>query len=256
MRQRLCFAILAVATPAAGFAQQIDISVGASYSSGHYGATDRTELATTYVNLGVSRAGWRLDTTLPYLSLRSGGAPVDIGGITLPGGQRTKGLGDLTIRASRSLTSLAPFEVTFGGQVKIPTGNANLSTGKFDGRLGVELARDLGALSPFVAVGYNTYGDSRRLELQDGWSLSAGSSATLGSTALIGSYDWSQSSVGGPTSHELSAVAAGQLAPGWGWTAFGSKGLSSGAADFLFGAGITRTFGGTERGPVRRPRRS
>ena len=238
MHHRLCFAILAVATPATGFAQQVDISVGGSYSSGHYGAPDRTELATTYVNLGISHSGWRLDTTLPYLWLRSGGAPVDIGGIPLPGGQRTKGLGDLTLRASRSLTSLAPFEVTLGGQVKVPTGNANLSTGKFDGRLDAELARAVGALSPFVAVGYNTYGDSRLLELQDGWSLSAGSSATFGSTILIGSYDWSQSSVGGPASHELSAVAAGQLAPGWGWTAFGSKGLSSGAADFLFGGGL------------------
>jgi len=255
MRQRLCI-IVALATPATVAAQQVDVSVGGSYSSGRYGGPDRTELGTGYVGVGTSHNGWRVDATLPYLTLRSGGEAVDIGGITLPGGQRTSGLGDLTLRASRSLSSVAPFGLTLGAQVKVPTGDETLSTGKVDGRFDAELSRDIGRLSPFILAGYNTYGDSAFLELEDGWSFSAGTGATLGSTALIASYDWSQSSVGGPASHELSTVAAGPLAPGWTWTAFGSKGLSSGAPDFLFGAGITRSFGGSAPPTVRRPRRS
>jgi hypothetical protein len=160
------------------------------------------------------------------------------------------------VRASRATSALAPFDLTAGAQVKLPTGEAGLSTGKFDASFDLELARTFGAVAPFVGVAYHTYGDSEFIELQDGWSLSAGSSAMLGKLAFIGSYDWSESSVGGPATHELSAIAVGPIAPGWGWTFFGSKGLSSGAADFLVGVGITRSFGGTGTPSVRRPRRS
>lgn len=256
MRQRLWIAMVAFAAPTAVAAQEIDVSVGGSYSSGHYGAPDRTELSTVSVGLGASRNGWRVDASVPYLSLRSGASAVDIGGMILPGGQRASGFGDLTLRGARTLTSLAPFGLALGAQVKVPTGGSSLSTGKFDGRFDLELSREIGRVSPYVAVGFNTYGDSALLELEDGWSLSAGTLATVGNAALIASYDWSQSSVGGPASHELSAVAAGKLAPGWGWTAYGSKGLSPGAADFLLGTGITRTFGGTGLPTLRRPRRS
>jgi hypothetical protein len=76
---------------------------------------------------------------------------------------------------------------------------------------------------------------------------------SVGTTALILSYDWAQSAVGGPASQELFAVTAGRLTPRLGWTLYGSKGLNSGAADFLLGAGVTRSFGPA---PVNAPRRT
>jgi hypothetical protein len=256
MRHGVCIAIIAVATPAAAAAQEVDVSLGGSYSSGKYGGEDSTELGSAYLNLGTTFSRWRIDTTMPYLSLRSGGAPVDVGGLPLPGGVRASGFGDLTVRASRATRALAHFDIMVGAQVKVPTGEAGLSTGKLDASFDLELARPFGAVAPFVGVAYHSYGDSELIELQDGWSVSAGSSATLGNIALIGSYDWAESSVGGSAAHELSAIVVGPIARGWGWSFFGSKGLSSGAADFLFGAGITRSFGGSGTPSVRRPRRS
>ena len=90
-----------------------------------------------------------------------------------------------------------------------------MSTRRFDGGIDVEVAKSLGAVSPFLTAGYRTYGDSRDLELKDGWALSAGSTLTFGKATLIGSYDWAQSATDGPASHELFGVAAGELSSKW-----------------------------------------
>jgi len=60
---------------------------------------------------------------------------------------------------------------------------------------------------------------------------------------FIGSYDWSSSPIGLPGAEEMFAVASGPLAREWNWTLFGSKGFSEGAADLMFGIGLSRTFG-------------
>jgi hypothetical protein len=255
MRYAPVSALLAALVPASGFAQELSASAGGSYSSGRYGGTERVEVATTYVGLSGTHSGWRVDATVPYLFIRSGGNAVDAGGIILPGegGSSASGLGDATLRVSGPLATDAPFNIALGAQVKLPTGGREVSTGKLDAAADIELSREVGALTPFVAVGYRTYGDSSELELTNGWSLSAGSSLAVGSTGLILSYEWSESAVGGPASQEVLAVAAGALNRRVGWTIFGSKGLSSGAADFMLGAGVTRSFG---RGPAARPRRT
>jgi hypothetical protein len=247
--------LLAMFAPAAASAQAISVGAGGSYSSGRYGGTDRVEVASTYVSVGATRADWRLDATFPYLFVRTGGSAVDAGGIVLPGeGRRSaSGLGDATLRLSGPLPLEAPVTVTVGAQVKLPTGSREVSTGQVDASADVEISREMGRLTPFASAAYRAYGDSIDLELENGWTLSAGSSLSVGTTALILSYDWSQSAVGGPASQELFAVAAGRLTPRLGWTLYGSKGLSSGAADFLLGAGVTRSFGPA---PVDTPRRT
>ena len=254
MRYAAVCAALAALTPAALLAQEISASVGGSYSSGRYGGVDRVEVGSTYVGLSGTQLGWRLDGTLPYLLIRTGGTAVDAGGIILPAeASSASGFGDATLRLSGPVSLSTPFEVAIGAQVKLPTGSREVSTGQLDAAADIELSRDVGALTPFVAVSYRTYGDSSELELTDGWSVSAGSSFAFGSTGVILSYDWSESAVGGPASQELFAVAAGALNSRIGWTLFGSKGLNSGAADYMLGAGISRTFG---RGAANRPRRT
>ncbi len=247
MRYQLILLALLWATPGSVAAREVGVSVGASYSTGRYGGTEPVKIGSTYFGLNTSVGNWRVDATLPYLIIGTGGATVDAGGIVLPGEgrQNISGFGDLTLRATGpvSFGENMPFDVRIALQSKVPTGEAGLSTRKFDGGIDVEVSKSLGSISPFLTAGYRTYGDSRDLELRDGWALSAGSTLTLGKTTLIGSYDWVQSAVDGPASHELYGIAAGEISPKWGWTVFGSKGLSSGAADFMLGLGITRTFG-------------
>lgn len=245
-----------LAMPGALAAQEIDASFGGGYSSGRYGAAEPTELVSAYLSLGVTHEGWRLDATLPYLSLASGGEPVDVGGVTLPGGQRSSGLGDATIRVSRFMPFAGSFGLGVAAQVKLPTGDASLTTGKVDADLEVELSKDIGRFSPFVGARYSAYGDSAFLALSDTWSLSAGTSVTFGRSAVIAAYDWSQSSVGGPAAHEVGATFVTPLSSRWLWTAYASKGFSPGAADVSLGAGITRVFGGSGRAPLEQRRRN
>jgi len=259
MRYRLLLLLtLLWATPGSAAAREVGVSVGSSYSTGKYGGTDPITIGSTYLGLNAAVSDWRVDATLPYLIVGTGGAAVDAGGLVLPGKgrQNISGFGDLTLRTSGPVAiGELPFDIRLALQTKIPTGEAGLSTGKFDGAVDVEISKALGPVSPFFTAGYRTYGDSQDLELKDGWALSAGSTLTFGKTTVIASYDWAQSAVDGPASHELFGVAVGKLSARWGWTAFGSKGLSSGAADFMLGFGVTRSFGEGLATPIATKRR-
>lgn len=256
MRCRLLLIASLATWPEAAAAREIGLSVGASYSSGRYGATHPIRIASTNFGANAEVGAWRVDATIPYLVISTAGAAVDAGGLVLPGNDRgsIRGFGDMTLRSSAPvpLGEDAPVDIRVAFQVKAPTGAAGLSTGKFDGGFDVEVSRAFGTFSPFVSAGYRIYGDGRDLKLADGWALSAGATRTWGKTTVIVSYDRAQSAVAGPASDEFFGIASGVLSPDWGWTAYGSKGLSAGAADFMLGFGITRGFGKRPRAPAAR----
>lgn len=257
----VCLALgaLASAAPSVASVRDLGVSIGASYSTGTYGGIEPINVGSTYLGINTTLAGWRVDATLPHLFISSGGAAVNLDGVVLPGvgGSKINGFGDLTIRAVRSLPlgGSAPFDLSVALQTKLPTGEAGLSTGKLDAGIDVELSKPLGIVSPFLNAGYRTYGDTAELELTDGWLASAGAAAGWGKTTMIVSYDWAESPIAGPATHEIFGVAAGELSKGWGWALFASKGLSSGAADYMLGAGITRSFGQARVKPKAPPRR-
>ncbi|HEV2079353.1 MAG TPA: hypothetical protein VGR19_05585 [Allosphingosinicella sp.] len=254
MNHRLLFASALVGMPSSAAAQEIGMSLGGSFSSGRYGGTERVNLSTVVLGVSATYGRWRVDGTLPYVVLDSGRSAIEVGGIVVPGeaGGRTEGVGDAVLRLTSPTYSSGLGDVTWNGQVKLPTGAEALSTGKLDFSGDVELSHDVGAASPFVSVGYRTYGDSRFLELEDGFSLSAGTGITLGKTTLLASYDWAQSAVGGADPQEIFGLAAGEINQGWGWSIYGSKGLNSGAADFMLGAGLNRSFGAPRSARTRR----
>lgn len=253
MRYRFVLALPVLFAASLANAQELSATAGGSYSSGRYGGDTRVEVEIAYIGLTGTLSGWRLDATVPHLTVSSGSGPVDIGGLVLPGdAQKISGIGDATLSLTAPSANLRFVNVGLSGQVKLPTGISGLSTGKVDASADAEFSRDIGAFSPFVSVGYRTYGDSSQFRLLDGWAASAGSSFTRGRTTLVASYDWSQSAVGDTDSRELFAVAAGPITRSLGWSVYASKGLSSGAADFLFGAGLTRSFGKSQVASVAR----
>jgi hypothetical protein len=244
MRYRLLSACVLTSLSAAADAQEIGISLGGSFSSGRYGGDERVDLGALYLGLSGTYRRWRLDGTLPYVMLDSGASAIEVGGVVLPGegGGRTQGVGDAVFRLTSPTLSSSVADLTLSGQVKLPTGISALSTGKIDVAGDLEFSRSIGAAAPFVSVGYRTYGDAQLLELNDGFSLSAGTGLTLGSTTFLASYDWAESAIGGADPQELFALAAGEIAKGWGWSVYGSKGLNSGAADFMLGVGVNKSF--------------
>jgi hypothetical protein len=237
---------LACALSYSAAAQEIGGGVGASHFSGRFGGAERTSVDSIYLSASAASDKWRLDLTLPYLRV-SGGGTVDIGGIIIPieGLGSSQGLGDLTVRVTRSLpeSGAVPVAVSVSAQVKLPTGASGVSTGQTDYAFDLEASKDLGRFSPSVTVGYRVLGDLDFFYLKDGWSLSAGTGVALGDLFFSASYDWSEAATGGPDPRELFFLTAGLIARGWSWNLFASKGLSEGAPDYGVGGGITRSFG-------------
>ena len=243
MKQLLCVLLIAVA-PVSAAANGFGLGTSAAYSTGRYGGTEATRLATASLTGTASLRGWELSAALPYVVVEAGGEEISVGGVLIrpEGRERISGFGDIFLTAARSVLPQLPVDVTLQAQLKAPTGSSNLSTGMVDGGVDVELSKQVGSFAPFVSGGYRFYGDAADLDLENGWVASAGTSITRGRLTLIGSYDWSQSPVGLPGAHELFAVASGPLVPSWTWSLYGSKGLSDGAVDLMFGFALSRTF--------------
>jgi hypothetical protein len=231
----------------------LSFSAGASYSSGDYGATEKTKLLVVPFSLRASAGDWRFTATLPWLRLDSPGNIVG-GGTTGPiiidpnapaTREVRKGLGDLSLGAAYSVPSgtLGDFDLDLSGRVKLPTSSEKkaLGTGKTDFSVAAELSRTIGLWSPFVNVGYRFFGDPSGLDLRDGPSASVGTTFQLGTTIAIASYDYSRAtSRASDDAHELFGALSGPLSDRLNWTAYGIAGLSDGSPDY--GLGVLITF--------------
>jgi hypothetical protein len=243
--------LLAIALcPATGSAATYSISNSGSLSSGRYGGTEETRVASSAVGIRTQLKDWELGVTLPYLSIESSGTgALSIDGAIIGGGTarrgRQSGYGDISFRVSRPLPlgENFPVQARLTAHAKLPTGARALSTGKLDGGAGVELSRSFGTVTPYLSTTYRMYGDTRLVRLRDGWATSAGVMTAFGKVSVVASHESSQALVSGPGSREFFAAASGPLTPGWAWTLFGSKGYSAGAPNVMVGTSLTRSFG-------------
>lgn len=248
MRYALLPVLIAIC-PGAASAATYSISNSGSLSSGRYGGTEETRVASSAIGLRTQIKDWELGVTLPYLAVdSSGGGALSINGALVAGGAsrlgRQSGYGDVSIRVARQLPlgENAPFQARMTAHAKLPTGARGLSTGKLDGGITMEVSRTFGAVTPYFSAGYRSFGDSRLVRLRDGWTTSAGLMATWGQVTFVASHESAQALTAGPGSREFFGAATGPLAPGWAWTLFGSKGYSAGAPNLMIGTSLTRSF--------------
>ncbi len=247
--RKLVFLLLVASGSASASAANYTISSTGSLSSGRYGGTEETRVASSSIGVRTQIKDWEIGFTLPYLSIDSGATgALSIDGAIIGRGEgrggRLSGYSDLTFKVSRQLPlgANAPVQARLTAHAKLPTGARALSTGKLDGGVALELSRSFGNVTPFASAGYRMFGDTRMVRLRDGWATSAGVMATFGKVTLIASHETSQSLVTGPGSREFFTAATGPLAPGWAWTLFGSKGYSAGSANAMVGTALTRSF--------------
>ena len=246
MRNIVLLAAL-LASPGVASAGTFSLNTSGSYSTGRYGGLARTQVSAISVSASKAVGHWELSASLPYVRVSAGGDELTVGTIVVKRngeGGRLSGYGDALLSAGGPLPlEMVPVDVSVQAQLKVPTGSRSLSSGKFDAGLDLELSKSFGAAAPFAMLGYRVYGDSDELDFKNGWAASAGTTLTVSSVTFIASYDWSQSPVGLPASHEIFAVATGPLAQNWKWSLYASKGLSNGAADRMIGMGLTRSIG-------------
>jgi len=225
-------------------AAEVTIIGGLSHASGDFGTAQTTRVTASSFSILTELKGWALEASLPALAVEAAG-PVDLGGVVVPGGDQNtiRGLGDASVKVGRTYSfDLLPVEAAAGVTAKIPTGSSRLSTGKSDLGFDIELSLSTNTISPFVSVSYRAYGDTLDLPLDDGWTAALGATAVAGRTIFIASYERSQSALGGPEPEEVFFAISRSLDDYWGWTAFGSKGLSDGSVDYIAGVALRRTI--------------
>lgn len=196
----------------------------------------------------------RIQFTRPQLFDRfctDEGAP-----IAQPDRTSASGLGDIVLAASYTLSEAltGDFGVTFEGRVKLPTADEDdaLGTGETDGAVAVDVAWYGANITPFARIGYRFLGDPTftdelgefTVDLQNGFTGSAGLSVPIGRTTATLAYDYLQGSVEGVDDiHELSASVAVPVTSALTLSGYGVAGLTDSSPDIAIGLTLRYTFG-------------
>jgi len=184
----LCLSLLPL--PAAA-ATTWDIATGVDYSVGKYGAASDTSIISVPLALRVQMDQLRLEATLPYVWERGPGNFAD--GVVVPGGSGAvtdhSGIGDTSLGAAWILHAddASFWGIELAGNVKVPTADSALGTGKADYGVSVNLNHNLTqSFMVFGSVGYQWLNDFRTFHLEDGVAASVGVNQKLGADTDIG----------------------------------------------------------------------
>jgi hypothetical protein len=168
-----------------------DIATGMDYSVGKYGAASDTTVISVPLGVRVQMDQLRLEATLPYVWERGPGNFAD--GVVVPGGSSTimdhSGIGDANLGAAWILhpDDASFFGMELAGNVKVPTADSHLGTGKADYGLQVNLNHNLTpSFMLFGSLGYQWLNNFRTFHLEDGITASAGVNQKLGDATDIG----------------------------------------------------------------------
>jgi len=226
-------------------------STGVDYSKGDYGTGVDTEILIVPFSLRYKSGDLRFSATIPWLRIDGSSAIVGdgSGGVVIdPNAPRTvrSGFGDVNLGVAYTIPEeRLGFGLELNGRVKLPTARASrgLGTGKTDFAVGAEVSKSIGAVTPFVSVGYRMPGDPAGVDLHNAWNGSAGASLALGKSVLIASYDYRESTSSfSRDSEELFGAFSTPVASRLNFTLYGSAGLSKGAPDFGVGSMIGVKF--------------
>lgn len=151
-----------------------ELSTGFDYSVGKYGATLDTSIKSVPVEAKAQLGRLRLQASLPYVWITGPGQIV--GGVVVGSSSPTavakrQGLGDLSLSGAYRLTNesgVLPI-IELGSNVKLPTANTTIGTGKTDYGVNVALYKSVGPqVTLFGSVGYSWLGSPAAYQLNDG----------------------------------------------------------------------------------------
>lgn len=217
---------------------QVAATVNVGASTGDYGSNRSTDMVNAAAGLRWTSGDTSVQVTLPYISIWTpgvvfagfDGTPL----VMLPdaGGpkRRYSGVGDPTLSLSRS-ASLGSVRLTGTGRVKIPVqGYNDISTGKVDWSVGLQAAVPVGAVTPFAAVSWRSFGDPVGWRIRDGIATSVGASAKVGPGSAAVSWEHARStSRFVRDADEIVAVYDAPVSDRLRLAAYGTAGVTSGA---------------------------
>ena len=249
--------LLVMATSTAAFAQvadktaavsvdttEFELSTGADYSVGSYGAATDTKVWSIPVEAKLRSGRFRVSASLPYVSVEGPGRVV--GGVVVFDPSSTtpvknSGLGDLTVSSGYLLNlengALPAFEL--GGTVKVPTAADTIGTGEVDYSVQLSAFKTVapGTLL-FGSVGYSWLGSPAAYQLSNGLTGTAGINFKPSPRTDLGaSFSYREPVATGLESQAVIAPYLTQrVSDKFGLTLYGLAGLND--ASPRFGAGI------------------
>jgi hypothetical protein len=240
----------AKANAAADTGPQPEFSAGATYLDGKYGQSSDTSIVYAPFTAAYRSSTWKVDATVPYLSVRgpgnvvgSSGTPIVVGSGS-PKVTTRSGLGDVTLGGSVMLPkaeSLPFFEVS--GRLKLPTAERSLGTGQTD------VSAQLNAyqvVSPTITLlasaGYQWLGKSAAYRLKDGALAMIGADFKAGTNLDLGISANYIGSIADTLSDQITVTPflSWRADRHWGVTAYGLAGTTRSSPDY--GAGLQLTF--------------
>lgn len=229
---------------------KFEISTGVDFEHGDFGTQSNIEKTTIPLTVSASKGRVRLSAQVPWVRVT---APANVIAPTGPLGlpilvdpsrpstiNTRQGLGDLRVDATYDLP-VPGFAARVRTGAKLPTASVakGLGTGKTDYSVGADVAKPLGAITPFAGVTYTMPGDPEAYELRNSFSGQVGAALRLGksTTAQLG-YAYAQSPIdtGKDDQRIFGGVNAG-VGKNMSLGVYGAGGLSNGAPDV--GGGVT-----------------
>jgi hypothetical protein len=222
-----------------------EFATGADYSVGRYGAAEDTKVLYLPLTVRARTERWRVEATVPYLSVEGPGSFVGGGGPIFipPGGagvSRRSGLGDVVLGAGWTVSPAAVGRpsVELFGSVKLPTADEALGTEKTDLSVAINLNHYVSQkLWVSGGVGYEWLGDPSAYRLEDGLFGNLGLGYAPNDRLSYGA--------GLNFRHRTTDALDAQLtaspwiswrpSPTWGVTTYGYAGLNSSSPDYGIG---------------------
>lgn len=244
--------LLLVASAAASAASDgnASLSVGAEYTTGDYGTSQRTRIWYLPVTLGYETERNRLGLTVPYVIVHGPGTVVPggrgTGGVRsgfTPIEDRTRsGMGDVVLKGSHTLVpesaDSARWDLT--GKIKFGTAERDkaLGTGQDDFGIQLDGERNFGTNGVFGSLGHLFLGEPSGIDYRNAVYGTLGFQHRFGETTAAGlALDGQEASVAGtPSQLEARLFLSSKSGPRTHVTGYVLKGLQDGSPDW--GAGL------------------
>ncbi|MFL9841123.1 transporter [Sphingomonas sp. ST-64] len=229
---------------------QFDISTGVDFERGDFGTGAQVDKIAIPLTAGVSIGSVRVSAQLPWVRVTAPAnviAPTGPLGLpilvdpTRPATRTTRqGLGDLRLGAAYDLP-VQGIVASVRAAAKLPTASVDkgLGTGKADYSVGADVAKPLGAVTPYAGVTYTMAGDPEGFQLRNSFSGQAGAALRLGgsASAQLG-YAYAQNPIeAGEDDQRIVGGLHADVGRSLSLGVYGSGGLSAGAP--RLGGGVT-----------------
>ncbi len=249
----LCAGVAAPAAADEAFGDvfwQYSARTGFDYSTGHYGASEPTDILYLPVTLKAAKGPLTLRMDVSWLHISGPAILLDAGTVDPAlAGLRTAGSasgpGDIHIYGTYSLESLYDkgWFIDLTARVKVPTASfrQGLGTGAWDEAAQIDVAKTFDDFMPFAQLGYRLTGSPAGFQLRNIFYGSAGVQYTWTSSTALGiSYDVRQAALRtAHTPQEATAYINYRFSPHWAVNVYATKGFSPNSPTVGGGAVIT-----------------